>query len=89
MKKLLQKILPLRREFSYVPPTFPRLERQDVERLFTRLFSSDDGKNVLGYLQLITLHRALGAEVNADMLRSMEGQRALVLQIMRLAEGVK
>lgn len=62
------------------------LEQRDMERIFARLFSSDDGRKVLAYLQMLTFHRALGP-LSSDMeLRYLEGQRAMVATILRLID---
>lgn len=63
-----------------------RLEMREVERLFARLFSSEDGRKALSYLQLITFHRAHGPASPDQQLRHAEGQRALVATIMRLID---
>jgi len=63
-----------------------KLEQQDMERVFARLFSSDDGRKALAYLQMMTFHRAL-APTSSDMeLRYVEGQRAMVATILRLID---
>ena len=63
-----------------------RPEQQSVERAFARLFSSEDGRQVLAHLQVMTFHRAHSAETSDAQLRYAEGQRALVGQILRLIE---
>lgn len=63
-----------------------RLEQKEVERLFARLFLSEEGQKVISYLQLITFQRALGAETSNDQLRYIEGQRSLVANILRLID---
>jgi hypothetical protein len=61
-------------------------DQKDMERLFVRLFSSDDGKKGLAYLQYLTFQRVLSADVSGEHLRYMEGQRALVASILRLID---
>jgi hypothetical protein len=63
-----------------------RLQMSDMERAFARLFSTNDGKQVLGYLQAVTFQRALGPASSDEQLRYMEGQRAMVATILRLID---
>lgn len=63
------------------------LDQRAVEAAFIRTFASDDGRKVLAHLQAITFHRALGSNASAEQLRYLEGQRALVGQILRLIKG--
>ena len=60
------------------------MEMREVERIFARLFSSEEGQKALGYLQLTTYHRVLGKSASDSDLRYMEGQRGLVAKIERL-----
>jgi len=62
------------------------LPQQDIERIFARLFSSDDGRKVLAHLQVITFSRAYGPDASDQQLRYAEGQRALVANILRLVD---
>ena len=62
-------------------------ERRDVERAYARIFTSDDGKTVLGHLQNLTFARAYGADAPEGHLRYAEGQRALVGTILRLVNA--
>jgi hypothetical protein len=66
-----------------------RIEQKEMERIFTRLFSSEDGKKVLSWLQMMTFHRAVGATASDDQLRYMEGQRALIATILRMIDRGK
>ncbi len=68
------------------PYDMSKAERRDVERAFTRLFTSDDGQKVLSYLQVITFQIALGPDSADEQLRYMEGQRAMVATILRLID---
>lgn len=71
---------------AYAPPDPAKMEMREVERCFARLFSSEDGKKVLAYLQVITFHRALGPASPDEQLRYAEGQRSLVATILRLVD---
>ena len=62
------------------------MAQQDVERLFARVFSSDDGKKILAHLQVMTFSRAYGPDASDQQLRYAEGQRALVANILRLVD---
>jgi len=62
------------------------LPQQDIERIFARLFSSDDGRKVLAHLQVMTFSRAYGPDASDQQLRYAEGQRALVANILRLVD---
>jgi len=66
-----------------------RVEQREIERSFTRVFASDEGKKVLAWLQVMTFHRVSGAQTTNDQLRYMEGQRALVAQILRMIDRGK
>ncbi|MCB9996622.1 MAG: hypothetical protein H6869_09320 [Rhodospirillales bacterium] len=63
------------------------MEREQVEKAYARLFSTEDGKMVLGHLQSIAFMRAYGAESSDAQIRYAEGQRALVAQILRLVNA--
>lgn len=63
-----------------------KFEQREIEKAFARLFSSEDGKRVLAYLQVITFNRVLTANTSDDQLRHVEGQRALVASILRLID---
>ena len=66
-----------------------RLEQKEIERIFTRLFSSEDGKKALAWLQVMTFHRAQGGATPDEQIRFTEGQRALVASIMRMIDRGK
>ncbi|MEM6781024.1 MAG: hypothetical protein AAF569_04090 [Pseudomonadota bacterium] len=66
--------------------TVSKLEQRDMEKVFARVFSSDDGKKALAYLQMITFQRALNGNAPDEQLRYMEGQRSLVATILRLID---
>ncbi len=61
-------------------------ELREIEKAFTRLFSSEDGQRVLSHLQTITFQRALGPTTADEHLRYIEGQRALMATILRLID---
>lgn len=61
-------------------------EMRDIERAFTRLFSTDDGQKVLSYLQVMTFQRALGPGAADEQLRYLEGQRSMIATILRLID---
>lgn len=73
-------------EMAFRGMNIERIEQRDMERIFARLFSSDDGRKALAYLQMITFQRALGAGAADSELRYMEGQRAMVGTILRLID---
>ena len=68
-------------------PELPRSEKQQVEKIYARLFSTEDGQQVLAHLQSIAFLRAYGAESSDAQIRYAEGQRALVATIMRLVNA--
>ncbi len=63
-----------------------KLEQKEIERIFTRLFSTEDGKKALAWLQVMTFHRAQGGATPDEQIRFTEGQRALVANIMRMID---
>ena len=66
---------------------FSRIEKQQIEKAYARLFSTDDGRQVLSHLQSIAFMRAYSAESTDEQIRYAEGQRALVATIMRLVNA--
>ncbi len=62
------------------------MTQQDVERVFARCFSTEDGKKVLAHLQVMTFSRAYGPDASDQQLRHAEGQRALMANILRLID---
>ncbi|MEM9469622.1 MAG: hypothetical protein AAF988_05610 [Pseudomonadota bacterium] len=69
----------------YQNPTV-KTEQKDMERVFTRLFSTEDGQKVLNYLQILAFQRAYGPNASDTLLRYSEGQRSLVATILRMIE---
>ncbi len=63
-----------------------RLEQKEIERCFTRVFSTDDGQKVLAWLQVMTFQRTGNTISTEEQLRHMEGQRSLVASILRLID---
>lgn len=76
-------------DFVYQAFQSDKQELRDIEKRFARLFSSDDGQYVLGYLQTITFHKAHGPGTPDNHLHYTEGQRALVATILRLTDRGK
>lgn len=70
-------------EMVYTNPAL-NIEQKEMERVFTRLFHTEDGKKALAYLQVMTFQRAHGPMVSDDQLRYAEGQRSLVATILRM-----
>jgi hypothetical protein len=68
---------------------FERSDQKEIEKIFTRVFSTEDGKKALAYLQYITFQRAHSQSAPKEQLYYAEGQRALVGNILRLAERGK
>ncbi len=66
-----------------------KIDQKNMKRIFARVFSTDDGKKLLAYLQYITFHRSFGADVSDSQLRYMEGQRSLVSTILRFIDQGK
>lgn len=64
-------------------------EAAAIEACFARLFSSEDGKQVLGYLHAMVFDRTLGPDASDSTLRYQEGQRAFLALILRLIDRGK
>ncbi len=60
-------------------------DQKNIDRLFARVFSTDDGQKILAYLHHITANRVMSAQATEEQLRHMEGQRALVQTIQKLS----
>lgn len=87
--KLIKKILPHRfsvRRLDFEAPLNASPAAQDMERVFARLFASEDGQKVLQYLSTTTFMRAAGIDASDETLRYIEGQRALMANILRMIE---
>lgn len=61
-------------------------EPSHVEKAFARCFSGAEGERALEYLRGMTLNRALGPNASDAALRSLDGQRCLVLHIESLID---
>lgn len=82
--RLLGLLKPERRPlFDFELPPAGRAELSDIQKSYTRLFATDDGKAVLSHLQKTVFIRALPADCADEQIRYYEGQRALVAQILR------
>lgn len=57
-----------------------------VRAAFVACFRTADGARALAHLRRITIERRLGPEAPEALLRHVEGQRALVALIERLAD---
>ena len=66
-----------------------KLEQREIEKTFARVFSTEEGKKALAWLQVMTFHRAAGAGSTEEQLRYMEGQRGLVASILRMIDRGK
>mgnify|MGYP003670932114 CR=1 FL=1 len=55
-------------------------------KLFARLFNTDDGKAVLGFLAQDTAGRTVPLAAGSEALQRMEGRRELVAEIIELVE---
>ncbi len=84
-KKIISFLSEAEKNFEY-SVQISRREKRDIERLFGRLFSTEDGKKVLAYLHYTTFQRAMGVNVSDEQLRYAEGQRSLVSTILRLVD---
>ena len=82
-KGSLQKSLTNRSYATY----FSKSDRHEIEKTFARVFSTEEGKKALAYLQYITCERALPADVDQQVLRYTEGQRALIGNILRMIQN--
>lgn len=63
--------------------TVAAMNARDIEILYARLFSSEDGQKVLTHLQLGNLQRSIGTNASDAQLRYAEGKRAVVSDIVR------
>ena len=64
----------------------PRRKYPQIERVYARLFLSDDGKKVLAHMQAQCYERSLGMESSDQALRFQEGQRSFVAMIFRMVD---
>ncbi|HLO77108.1 MAG TPA: hypothetical protein VK196_11700 [Magnetospirillum sp.] len=70
----------------FEPPAPPPGDDQRLRlaRIFARLFSGADGETALAYLAQLTTERCLGPDASDAALRTLEGQRLLVLHLHSL-----
>lgn len=61
-------------------------DQKNIDRLFTRIFQSEDGQKALAYLHYITTDRSISVQATEEQLRHLAGQRALVQTIQKLAD---
>lgn len=61
-------------------------DQKNIDRVFTRVFQSEDGQKALAYLHHITTDRAISVDATQEQLRHLSGQRALVQTIQKLAD---
>jgi len=66
-----------------------RLEQKEIERSFARVFSTEEGRKVLAWLQVMTFQRVGSATTTDEHLRFMEGQRSLMASILRMIDRGK
>ncbi len=66
-----------------------RLEQKEIERSFARVFSTEEGKKVLAWLQVMTFQKAAGINSTDEHLRFMEGQRHLMASVLRMIDRGK
>ncbi|MFK7840106.1 MAG: hypothetical protein AB8B83_07215 [Bdellovibrionales bacterium] len=79
-------ITPAEKGLTYAQVEPGKIEMREIEKAFTRLFTTQDGQKVLAHLQVLTFQRALGPGVASEQLRYMEGQRSMVATILRLVD---
>lgn len=63
-----------------------KLDQKNIDRLFTRVFLSEDGQKVLAYLHHLTTSRITNPNATTEELRHKEGQHALVQTIQKLTD---
>ena len=79
-------------KFNDVKEQFPyrlsKREQQDIDRCCARLFTTEDGKIVLGWLQSLAFDRHFSADTPGEQLKFQDGQRAIIAHLMRcIARG--
>lgn len=81
-------MLPRRRQPEPIPdmPAPLRMDIREFEKAYARLFATPDGRKVLAHLNATTFMRAAGADAPDNVLRHLEGQRALLASILRMIE---
>ncbi|MEM9470102.1 MAG: hypothetical protein AAF988_08055 [Pseudomonadota bacterium] len=66
-----------------------KIDRREIEKTFARAFLTEDGRKAAAYLQYITFNRALPPDSSENNLFYIEGQRALVSNILKLIHNGK
>lgn len=64
-----------------------RADNASVDRACARIFASEDGQILLGYLQAMIFLRGPSLDASDAQIRQSEGQRALLAQLMRMAQA--
>ncbi len=72
---------------AFEMPVFEAGEQRDMEKAYARLFSTEDGRLVLGHMQSLAFMRVHSAESSDAQIRYAEGQRAFVARIMRMVNA--
>ncbi len=78
----------IQRDIAYTSHV-SRLEQAEIERSFARVFSTEEGRKILAWLQVMTFQRVSGANTSEEQLRYVEGQRSLVASILRMIDRGK
>lgn len=86
LKKTILNLIRPEKGLAFEMPDPSRMEARAVEQIFARVFSTEDGKKVMSHLAAMTFMRAAAMDAPDDLLRHLEGQRALMATIMRLTE---
>lgn len=84
IKKILQTPDKIEEKLIKTAPLIHKMAPRDIEKLYARLFSSEDGQKVLTHLQLTIFQRSFGAGASDAQLRHAEGKRAAMAEILRL-----
>lgn len=82
LRKLLKKLFKSA-AFEFEMPRLERTELQQVQKSYARIFTSAEGQKVLDHLHRTVFMRALPADASDKQIRYLEGQRAIVAQILR------
>jgi hypothetical protein len=83
LKALGLKRVKHREGFSFELPSPTYAELKKVQQAFARVYGTQDGKVVIEHLQRMTFMRALQPDIPEGHMRHIEGQRALVAQVLR------
>ncbi len=80
--KLVQTDDVLRNKF-YIT-YFSKIDKAESEKILKRVFNTAEGEKALAYLQFITLQKAHSYLATKEQLYFIEGQRALITNILRI-----